>query len=330
MENLNTDSEPEIEAKTARAKQARVPPNAKKSKSDGGGWSTVTTTLLAAVFGLLGTGVGAVLQGVYNLQLERQKFESSLIAKALEPDDQDKRAKQLDFYIKIGLIKDERLIAGLKPFLDNPTEIPQVSTPSGSFVRPKYDDATKSEIQSLFDSCQINPEKLAEVRAISRTIAQNKSRYLAVSKAIGIPWEAVGILHFLENGLTFDRHLHNGDPLTARTVNVPSGRPVSGNPPFTWEESAIDALRLRKLDTWTDWSDAGILYKLEQYNGFGYRLHNIKSPYLWSYSNHYLKGGYVADGAWSDSKVFASPGAAVLLKALRTAEVNRGTAEGEN
>jgi len=39
---------------------------------------------------------------------------------------------------------------------------------------------------------------------------------------------------------SFKLHLHNGDPLTARTVNVPKGRPKTGQPPFAWGISAKD------------------------------------------------------------------------------------------
>src|SRR5262249_52376366 len=60
---------------------------------------------LTAAFGLLGTGVGAVLQGYWNTQLERQKFESVLIQKALEQKNRDEAAKSLIFDIKAGLIQ---------------------------------------------------------------------------------------------------------------------------------------------------------------------------------------------------------------------------------
>jgi hypothetical protein len=115
-----------------------------------------------------------------------------------------------------------------------------------------------------------------------------------------------------------DRHLHNGDPLTQRTRHVPAGRPADGNPPFTWQASAVDALRLRRVDRVADWSLHRILYELEGYNGWGYRLHHphVKSPYLWSFSNQYTRGKYIADGTWSDSAVSGQCGAAVLVRRL--------------
>jgi hypothetical protein len=122
----------------------------------------------------------------------------------------------------------------------------------------------------------------------------------------------------MEASQNFKAHLHNGDPLTARTVQVPAGRPKKGKPPFSWEESAADALAMRGLGVKTDWSLSGMLYQLEGYNGWGYRLHHphVLTPYLWSFSNHYTSGKYVADGTWSDTAVSKQCGAAVLLRRL--------------
>jgi hypothetical protein len=122
----------------------------------------------------------------------------------------------------------------------------------------------------------------------------------------------------MESSLNFNTHLHNGDPLTQRTTHVPVGRPAEGNPPFTWEESAVDSLKYQGLDKWADWTMPGVLYKLEEYNGWGYRLHHsdVLSPYLWSFSNNYTKGKYTADGSFSPDAVSQQCGAAVLLKIL--------------
>jgi len=112
-------------------------------------------------------------------------------------------------------------------------------------------------------------------------------------------------------------HLHNGDPLTARTVHVPAGRPVVGNPPFTWEQSAIDALQYQGLTKWTDWSLSGVLFKIEAYNGFGYRKHGIQTPYLWGGSQHYISGKFASDGQWAPNLTSKQTGAGVILKYLQ-------------
>lgn len=178
--------------------------------------------------------------------------------------------------------------------------------------------ALSSEYKNLFDTCIIKAEKFQLIESITNKLLNNKSRYESVGGSVGIPWYFIAVIHNMESSLNFNKHLHNGDPLTARTVHVPAGRPPSGNPPFTWEESAVDSLRFQKLDSWNDWSLPGLLYKLEAYNGFGYRTKHpeVLSPYLWSFSNHYTSGKYVADGRWSDVAVSNQCGAAVLLRRL--------------
>jgi lysozyme family protein len=181
--------------------------------------------------------------------------------------------------------------------------------------------AGRKQYELLYESCLIRPKRKAEVDRLASRIASNRSRYQKVAKALGMPWYVVGIIHSLEAGGDFTRHLHNGDPLTARTTHVPAGRPKTGRPPFTWEQSAIDALRGQGLAAWNDWSAPGTLYQLERYNGFGYRDHHpdVPSPYLWSCSNHYRRGKYVADGRFSPTAVSQQVGAAPLLKRLSAA-----------
>jgi len=176
----------------------------------------------------------------------------------------------------------------------------------------------REEYQRLFATCIIRPEQKAAVEQILTKIEASRGRYAAVAEPLNIPWPFVALIHNMESGLNFAGHLHNGDPLSARTVHVPSGCPKAGVPPFTWEQSATDALRIKKLHLWQDWSIPGQLYKLEGYNGWGYRLHHphVLSPYLWSFSNHYRSGKYVADGTWSDTAVSHQCGAAVLLRRM--------------
>jgi lysozyme family protein len=180
----------------------------------------------------------------------------------------------------------------------------------------KLTEELKQEYRKLFDTCTIKPDKTPLLKGIINKINSNKSRYEAVGNKLNIPWYFIAVIHNMECSLNFKGHLHNGDPLTARTTHVPAGRPLTGNPPFTWEQSAGDALQLMKLHLWKDWGIEGMLYKLEAYNGWGYRRKhpNVLSPYLWSFSNHYEKGKYVADGRWSETAISNQCGAAVILK----------------
>lgn len=183
---------------------------------------------------------------------------------------------------------------------------------------PQLTADLRHEYEQLFAACKVHTQRLAEADAIVDKLHGAQRRYAALETALGTPWYVPAVIHSLEAGLRFDRHLHNGDPLTARTVHVPKGRPVRGTPPFTWEQSAQDALQLAGFHEWHDWSVAGALYKLEQYNGWGYRLFHsaVKSPYLWSYTNQYAKGKYVADGTFDANAVSQQCGAAALLRRM--------------
>ena len=125
-------------------------------------------------------------------------------------------------------------------------------------------------------------------------------------------------MHALECSLRFDQHIHNGDLLSARTTHIPSGRPPTGSAPFTWVQSAQDALIHDRLTQVTDWSLQSALYHWHRYNGINnaYKSNKIPTPYLWSGSTHYRKGKYVADGKFDPDAVSQQVGAAVLLRKL--------------
>jgi lysozyme family protein len=180
------------------------------------------------------------------------------------------------------------------------------------------DTALRDEYGRLFATCAIRPQRLAAVDAMVTKALAGRTKYEKLQQSLGVPWFFTAVVHGLEGNFRFDTHLHNGNPLTARTVTDPKGRPASGTPPFTWEVSARDALRLKALHTWKDWSIAGMLYRLEGFNGFGYRLYHptVLSPYLWSFSTHYVKGKYVRDSVWDPNLVSLQCGAAVMLRRM--------------
>ena len=188
-------------------------------------------------------------------------------------------------------------------------------------------EALEGEYTELWRSLEIRPSKAADIDTTAQKIIDAKNgRYTAVEKATGVPWFVVGVIHAMEAGCKFDRHLHNGDPLTARTRLVPAGRPKIGEPPFKWVESACDALLMKDLQNVSDWSIPRICFELERYNGWGYRkFHaNTLSPYLWSGTNHYSRGKYVADGQWSATAVSGQSGAMAILKRIMELDAEVG------
>ncbi len=179
----------------------------------------------------------------------------------------------------------------------------------------KFEDL-RDEYAAFFDRCRLRPESAGSAEfSISRVI-KFKATYQQVGTSLGIPWAFIGVIHGLEGGFNFNTHLHNGDPLTGRTVQVPAGRPA-GQPPFTWLESARDALIFKKLNLITDWNLPRMLYQLEAYNGFGYRPIGIPTPYLWSFSNLYKSGKFVRDRVFDPNAVSKQCGAALVLRVLQ-------------
>ena len=177
----------------------------------------------------------------------------------------------------------------------------------------KFTDALKAEYLRMYSHQVIPDKRTGQVYGAIAKISVGKSRYQAVEASTKVPWFVIGIIHLLECDSRFDCHLHNGDPLTARTVDVPRGRPKVGTPPFTWEASAVDALQYAELSTWKDWSIPGTLYKLEGYNGWGSRNHGIAPHYLWGGTKFYNRGNYISDGIWSPAAVSLQIGAAPIL-----------------
>lgn len=165
--------------------------------------------------------------------------------------------------------------------------------------------------------------KSTAINAQAAKIEAHRERYMAVSKATGVPWDVIGVIHYREASGDFAGVLHNGEKIIGTgklTVKVPKGR----GPFSTWEEAAIDALIVCPpyAAKNTDWSIGGTLDLLEKYNGLGYRNKGLPSPYLWAGTDQYEKGKYVADGKYDPNHVDTQLGAAALLLKLRDKAAN--------
>jgi len=179
-------------------------------------------------------------------------------------------------------------------------------------------ETLKDEYTQLLAEMQVKDTWKQKYDRRARQILAFRSKYEEVEDKTGVPWQMVAAIHERESSCDFRTHLHNGDSLLRRTYHVPAGRPL-GNPPFTWIESAVDALQMKGLHKITDWSDERVCYEMERYNGFGYRQYHPRtlSPYLWSGTNHYASGKYVADGQWSSSAVDPQLGVVPLYFKLK-------------
>jgi lysozyme family protein len=207
-------------------------------------------------------------------------------------------------------------------FLISHSQTPPLPRPAPPPPLASNRSSGTSEYEELFSECVILPARILDVDTIINRITLGQSRYQGVAtqlSASGVPWYLVALIHSMEDEADLGRfhsHLYNGDPLTARTVNEPSGRPKQGSPPFDWEAASVDALKYDGVMSHLDWSVGGILAFLERYNGFGYRKFKINTPYLWSFSNIYARGKFDRDGHFNADLVSDQCGAAVTLKRL--------------
>lgn len=200
--------------------------------------------------------------------------------------------------------------------------LPKTAAPEVEEILPpvatslKY-DALADEYAAWFAAAKIRPEFRESTDWHLTMMRQSRGRYERLGKRLGVPWAFIAATHGLEASFNFRAHFHNGDfPLSRRTRQVPAGRPPNWLPPSDWESSAADALRLLGFTGQSDWSLPRTLYRLEAYNGFGYRRAGRASPYLWSFSSLYSRGKFVADGKFDPKARSKQCGAAVMLKLL--------------
>lgn len=152
---------------------------------------------------------------------------------------------------------------------------------------------------------------------VSRILAA-KNRYERVQAMTGVHWVFTACSHYRESNLNFNRQLGQGDPINQVSTHVPKGR----GPFNSFEDSAYDALvncapyaaRVK------DWSMPGMLTILEMYNGLGYARRTIPSPYVWSGTDQYQRGKYVADGVFDANTVDKQLGVAGLILSLDKAD----------
>ncbi|GES53201.1 hypothetical protein RsS93_58150 [Rhizobium dioscoreae] len=219
------------------------------------------------------------------------------------------------------LTRDEHSFTARNPNPQQPRKIPATSSPPQSLPKsvPSASKPNAAEYRSLYDSCEVKAERASSVDWHIRQLGIGRTQYEQLSSITGVPWFFIGIVHALEASFNFKAHLYNGDvPLSQVTRHVPKNRPRNWAPPYTWQASAKHALEDEGFATQHGWTLEDMLYRFELYNGLGYRRKGIRipSPYLWSFSNHYQKGKFVADGTWDANAVSQQCGAAVMLKYL--------------
>lgn len=149
---------------------------------------------------------------------------------------------------------------------------------------------------------------------------RTKPRYEVIQamRPNGVPAPILFCLHYRESDNDFRCSLAQGDSLMHRSRNVPRGRLPDKEPPYTWEQCAIDAVYVVDRLDLKDWSHLGTaLSAIVSYNGTGYDRRGVPSPYLWAATNQYVSGKFVSDGRYSSTAVDKQLGCAALLICMR-------------
>ena len=163
---------------------------------------------------------------------------------------------------------------------------------------PQRLEDLQEQYEQLFRDCQIvEAGKQQEVDHAIAAMQAAQARYAALADRAGVPWYLVAVVHQREGSGNFSQSVRDGHRL-------PAG--------LSWEDDAL-AVMQEQCGGWHNWSLPGLLYRLEAYNGFGYRQYQVNSPYLWSFATCYTKGKFVADGRFDPDQVDKQPGTAVIL-----------------
>lgn len=155
-------------------------------------------------------------------------------------------------------------------------------------------------------------------------IIKGERLYQRVEALTGVPWFFVGALHMRESSCSFAGVLHNGEKIIGKNKKTTKEPPGRG--PFkTWEESAVDAIKLKGLHKIKEWPISRMGFEAERFNGIGYVLRGVNSPYVWAGSNLEQTGKYVADHVWD--KDFDDPQIGVMTVLKRLSEMRPDIAD---
>lgn len=172
-------------------------------------------------------------------------------------------------------------------------------------------DELKDEYTKDLAEMKLIPASVKEAEAVAKKLLANKARFMAVQTGCGVP--ALWLMPTFEReGPSFLDYFGNGDPLDKRTTDVPRGR----GPFETWEAGCMDSLHLDHVTQCSDWTWPMAAYEWEKWNGFGPRGHGRPTGYVWSGTNIYRGGKYVADGVWSRGTWDHQLGTVIIAKQI--------------
>ncbi len=180
----------------------------------------------------------------------------------------------------------------------------------------------------------LKADRIKQFDSIAQTLCllENKTRFQVVTHRLqaagysAVPWWFIAVMAYREYGGPphWDKQLAQGDPLSSVSTHDPKGRgpffvhQTDTGDDNAWVRGALDAL----IDCgpyaakWKDWSIGGVLTLWEEENGLGYAMRGVPSSYVWSGTDQYVSGKYVADHVYRSGTVDVQQGCAAILSRM--------------
>lgn len=185
-----------------------------------------------------------------------------------------------------------------------------------------FTPALRNEYRQWLVAFSVKNPKLVAARA--RQIVPLIPHYKAVALATGVPAVWIAATMERESSSQLNTYLGNGDRVIGsaamasgrRTWDVPRNR----GPFPTWDAGAIDALHLDGMDKVAalpgGWFPEMSVYQWEKWNGFGYRNHGRRTPYVVAGTSLQQPGRYAGDGNWAANQMDTQMGTLEIALAL--------------
>lgn len=169
----------------------------------------------------------------------------------------------------------------------------------------------------LWGIAEYHSDMLVAAKSVASHICASdaKAVYKKLQGLTSVPWWVIGVIHYRECSLKWTGSIAQGDPWNKVSTHDPRGR----GPFKSFLAAGVDALMncAPHAGRWKDWTPGGALTLLELYNGLGYETHGTPSPYVWSGTQNYRHGKFVADHQYSATAVDKQLGAAIILHCMQ-------------
>lgn len=169
---------------------------------------------------------------------------------------------------------------------------------------------------------QLSQGQKGDMDLFLRNWDKHEARYNQVGHSANMPPELIAALHWRESSGDFGTYLHQGDPLGKPPRHWPTNIPTF----HKWEDAASDALQRQKgiqkmFQIGHDTTDMAALASYSEfYNGLGYHYKDKPSPYVFSGTDQYQRGKYVADGHYDPNAKDSQLGTMAMIAALQERE----------